>query len=57
MLIETSSQGLYQSTVRFYERCGYTLVAQIAEYYRPGDDKLVFGRYLKEQRQPVGGAQ
>jgi ribosomal protein S18 acetylase RimI-like enzyme len=47
LLIETSSQEIYQSTVRFYERCGYTLVARIAEYYRAGDDKLVFGKYLE----------
>ena len=46
LLIETSSQAVYQPTVRFYERCGYRLLARIAEYYRPGDDKLVFGKYL-----------
>jgi ribosomal protein S18 acetylase RimI-like enzyme len=46
VLIETSSQEVYRSTVRFYERCGYTLVARIGDYYRPGDDKLVFGKYL-----------
>jgi len=49
ILIETSSQELYQSTVRFYERCGYELLARIAEFYRPGDDKLVFGKYLSHR--------
>jgi ribosomal protein S18 acetylase RimI-like enzyme len=58
LLIETSSQDVYQSTVRFYERCGYALLAQIAEYYRPGDDKLVFGKYLPAGRhQPPASKQ
>jgi ribosomal protein S18 acetylase RimI-like enzyme len=46
LLIETSSQEVYQSTVRFYERCGYAQLARIADYYRTGDDKLLFGKYL-----------
>lgn len=46
VLIETSSQEVYRSTVQFYEQCGYALVACIADYYRQGDDKLVFGKYL-----------
>lgn len=46
VLIETSSQETYRPTVRFYERSGYTLLARIAGYYRRGDDKLVFGKYL-----------
>lgn len=50
VLIETSSQEMYSATVRFYERCGYALVARIKEYYRPGDDKLVFGKYLRGNR-------
>ena len=50
LLIETSSQEGYQSTVRFYERCEYALLARIAEYYRPNDDKLVFGKYLTRGR-------
>jgi ribosomal protein S18 acetylase RimI-like enzyme len=33
-------------------RCGYALVARIAEYYRQGDDKLVFGKYLSAGRGP-----
>ena len=46
MLIETSSQDSYASTIRFYQRAGYTLVARIPEYYRPGDDKLIFMKSL-----------
>ena len=46
MLIETSSQESYGPTIRFYERAGYVLVARIPEYYRPGDDKLIFMKRL-----------
>ena len=46
MLIETSSQESYQPTIRFYERAGYVLTARIPEYYRPGDDKLIFRKAL-----------
>lgn len=53
LLIETSSQELYRATVRFYERCGYTLVARIADFYRLGDDKLVFGKYLSSPGPPL----
>ena len=46
MLIETSSQESYERTIRFYERAGYSLVARIPEYYRPGDDKLLYRKVL-----------
>ena len=48
LLIETSSQQSYRSTIRFYERAGYELVARIPGYYRPGDDKLVFAKSLAD---------
>lgn len=46
LLIETSSQESYGATVRFYERSGYTLEGRIRDFYKPGDDKLVFARQL-----------
>jgi len=46
VLIETSSQDANQSTIRFYERAGYDLAARIRNFYRAGDDKLVFAREL-----------
>ena len=45
LLIETSSQESYGTTIRFYKRNGYERVARIKDFYRIGDDKLVF---LKE---------
>ena len=46
LLIETSSQETYGGTIQFYERAGYELVGKIPEYYKPGDDKLVFAKKL-----------
>jgi GNAT superfamily N-acetyltransferase len=46
ILIETSSQETYGSTVRFYEHSGYHLAARIRNFYRVGDDKLVFQKEL-----------
>ncbi len=39
---ETSSQETYAPTIRFYKRAGYELIARIRNFYRIGDDKLVF---------------
>ena len=44
LLIETSSQETYGGTIQFYERSGYELVGKIPEYYKPGDDKLIFAK-------------
>jgi hypothetical protein len=33
--------------VGVYRRRGYSEVAKIADYYRPGDDLVVYGKYLK----------
>jgi ribosomal protein S18 acetylase RimI-like enzyme len=46
LLIETSSQETYGGTIQFYERTGYELVGKIPEYYKPGDDKLIFAKRL-----------
>jgi ribosomal protein S18 acetylase RimI-like enzyme len=46
VLIETSSQESYGATVRFYERSGYFLAARIRNFYKIGDDKLVFQKDL-----------
>ena len=46
ILIETSSQESYGATVRFYEHSGYHLAARIRNFYRIGDDKLVFQKEL-----------
>lgn len=46
LLIETSSQESYRETIRFYEKNCYQLAARIKDFYRIGDDKLVFSKVL-----------
>ena len=46
ILIETSSQESYGATVQFYEHSGYHLAARIRNFYRVGDDKLIFEKEL-----------
>jgi len=46
ILIETASQVAYESTRRFYQRAGYGEAARVADYYRIGDDKVIYGKPL-----------
>jgi ribosomal protein S18 acetylase RimI-like enzyme len=46
LLVETSSMETYDGTIAFYEKTGYELVGRIIEYYKPGDDKLIFAKKL-----------
>lgn len=45
-IIETSSTPQYENTRRFYEKRGYQTVARIADFYTPGDDKLILKKTL-----------
>lgn len=44
--VETSSRPQYHPTRCFYERCGYALEATLADFYAPGDHKLVYCKAL-----------
>jgi GNAT superfamily N-acetyltransferase len=46
LLAETSSLPEYGRAHRFYARRGYRLVGKIEDFYRPGDDRLTFGKRL-----------
>ena len=46
LVVETSSRTDYESTRRFYERRGYSLVASLADFYSPGDDRLIYAKRL-----------
>jgi GNAT superfamily N-acetyltransferase len=46
VIAETSSLPKYRKTREFYARRGYREVARITDYYRPGDDLVVYGKYL-----------
>jgi len=54
VLIETSSQESYAGTIRFYERSGYELAARIRDFYKVGDDKLVFSKDFDRARENDG---
>jgi ribosomal protein S18 acetylase RimI-like enzyme len=47
LLIETSTTPYYEPTRRFYLKYGYTLAAQIPDYYADGDGMAVFWKKLR----------
>lgn len=46
IIAETSGTPRYDATRLFYKRCGYAECARIPDYYRQGDDLVVYGKYL-----------
>lgn len=44
--IETSSRPLYESTRAFYLKSGCGLVAELPDFYGPGDNKCIFLKRL-----------
>lgn len=46
IVIETSGSEKFLPTRNFYERNGYTLVANVEEFYAPKDDKWIFCKRL-----------
>ena len=46
LLAETSSTPPYAAAHRFYAKSGYALLERIPDFYRPGDDRLTFGKRL-----------
>jgi ribosomal protein S18 acetylase RimI-like enzyme len=45
--VETSGRPQYQPTREFYARCGYSLVAELPDFYDAGDSKLVLVKRLE----------
>ena len=46
ILIETSSQSKYEKTRRFYTGLDYKEVSRIPDFYRKGDDRITYVKYL-----------
>ncbi len=42
IIIETASQPKYHPTREFYLRLGYKEVARVPDYYKPGDDRIIY---------------
>lgn len=47
VIIETSSQPVYEPTRRFYEARGYDEVARVPDFYAPGDDRVIFAKRIR----------
>lgn len=47
LLVETSGKPGYEKTLAFYRSMGYPEICRIADFYAPGDDKLVFQKVFK----------
>jgi len=47
IIIETSSQPKYHGTRRFYIDLGYKEVARISDFYRAGDDRVIYAKYFR----------
>jgi ribosomal protein S18 acetylase RimI-like enzyme len=46
ILAETSGMDKYESTRAFYEGVGYAKAAVIRDFYKPGDDLVIYSMYL-----------
>ena len=54
LCLETSSQGHYTRTRKFYQQAGYQEESRIGDFYRPGDDRIT---YVKRFRTRCCGPQ
>jgi len=46
VIVEMSSKPGYEKTRRFYNGHGYELICRIADFYAPGDDKIILQKHL-----------
>ena len=46
LLVETSGLTSFEGTRAFYRKCGYDEEARIRDYYKAGDDKIVYRKVL-----------
>ena len=49
IVVETSSRDKYVNTRHFYQRLGYVESARIRDFYCPGDDLVIYCKYLKPE--------
>lgn len=50
LYIETSGRKAYERARRFYRRAGYRTVARLADFYAPGDHKVMFCKRVPAAR-------
>jgi len=46
LYIDTSGKPLYTPTRNFYVRCGYNIACELADFYAPGDSKIIFEKAI-----------
>jgi ribosomal protein S18 acetylase RimI-like enzyme len=46
LIVETSGLPAFELTRKFYDNCSYTREARIRDFYREGEDKIVFWKKL-----------
>lgn len=46
LLVETSGRDNFKQTRAFYRKNGFEAEARIRDYYKPGDDKIIFRKAL-----------
>jgi ribosomal protein S18 acetylase RimI-like enzyme len=46
LLVETSGLASFERTRAFYRKCGYDEEARIRDFYKAGEDKVVFRKAL-----------
>ena len=51
ILIETSSRPEYEQARAFYASFGYEITARVADFYAPGDDKVIYSKRLNSMLQ------
>lgn len=49
--LETSSQGGYERTRRFYDQAGYLEESRIRDFYKPGDDRLTYVKRFSDLKE------
>ncbi|WP_020536398.1 GNAT family N-acetyltransferase [Lewinella cohaerens] len=50
LLVETSGLPEFERTRSFYHQCNYTEEARIRDFYKAGEDKVVFWKSLQERQ-------
>lgn len=46
LYLDTSSSDRYSPTRAFYERTGFEIAARLSDYYRRGDDNIIYRKLL-----------
>jgi ribosomal protein S18 acetylase RimI-like enzyme len=47
LVLETSGRPDYERSRRFYERAGFTVRGRIPDFYKPGDDCIIYCKTLE----------